>query len=123
MSTSPKPKHTLVPKYIKDELRMLCAVRGYDMIKQGPGMNVNKQRDAMYEFFHGNSTNKPSQVEILASGVEGTPYADLFGDFLVSSSDSEVSSVVQRKLKNFYSQDNSSAYFCGVQIQHIDLRT
>ena len=77
---SPKNKLSkdgLIPKVLKDGLRLVVAVRGYDNIKQGSGMNVNNhQREEMLNFFHGNSSNRPSQIELLASGKE-TPYDSL----------------------------------------------
>ena len=57
-----------LPKFIRDELRMTCALRGYSSIRQGEGMTIHQQHNAMNTFFHGKSKEVPSQIQLLSEG-------------------------------------------------------
>ena len=61
-------KSTMLPKAVRDELRMCVALRGYSTIRGGFGKKLEEQFVLMQEFFHGKSTHTPSQIKMLVDG-------------------------------------------------------
>ena len=61
----PKP----LPKGIRDELRMACAMRGYSQLKCGGGKKLKTQYEVMNTFYHGKHPTHPSQIELLANAA------------------------------------------------------
>ena len=57
---------TPLPKFIHDELRMPCALKGYSLLKTGKAMRLPDQHSAMQKFFHGQPPLHPSQIKLLA---------------------------------------------------------
>ena len=57
-----------LPKEIRDELRMTCALRGYSHIKCGKGMKLKQQQKELARFYHGQAPNYPLQIKPLANG-------------------------------------------------------
>ena len=55
-----------LPKCIRDELRMCCALKAYSHIKCGGGKNQKTQWFEMERFYHGSPPNHPSQISLLA---------------------------------------------------------
>ena len=54
---------------IWNELRILCALRGYSSMKQGKGKTAMQQHDAMYQYCHGKPLSHPSQIKIICNGI------------------------------------------------------
>ena len=62
----------LLPKYIQDEFRMTCAIRGYSQIKCGCGKTMSTKYAEMGEFYHGKLPTHPSQIDLLSKAA--APY-------------------------------------------------
>ena len=75
-SMSPKNKALSLPQYIRNELRTVCAMRGYSKMNSGKRMSHNDQWEFMARFFHDRPPKYPSQIELLVEGR--MTYADLF---------------------------------------------
>ena len=61
---------------VRNKLRMVCAFQGYSYLKQGKGETVMQQQDAMYAFYHGKESSRPSQIKTLWEGIYA--YSDLY---------------------------------------------
>ena len=57
----------MLPKAVRDELRMCVALRGYSSIRSGFGKKLETQYKLMETFFHGKSS-QPSQIQMLVDG-------------------------------------------------------
>ena len=56
-------------KQIRNELRLLCALRAYSQMKEGDGITVRAQWKLLQEMYHGKKDVRPSQIEMLVKGV------------------------------------------------------
>ena len=74
-SSPTRKKKSNLPKPIRDELRMTCALRGYSTIRTGSGMTVAVQREKMEQFYHAVKGKSPSQIQMLCEAK--IDYADL----------------------------------------------
>ena len=77
--TTPTTRQIL-PKAIRDELRMCCALRGYSSIREGDGKTIKQQHDLISDFFHGVTGKSPSQIRMLCEGK--LHYGDLYDSSL-----------------------------------------
>ena len=57
-----------LPRYIRDELRMTCALKGYSSSKSGKSRRVPEQFAFMDKFFRGKAPSHPPQIKLLAEG-------------------------------------------------------
>ena len=57
-----------LPIAIRNELRMLCAMRGYSIMKGGKGKTLMQHHDSLFAFYHGKPPSRPSQINMLAKG-------------------------------------------------------
>ena len=64
-----KKKIEKLPSSIRNELRMLCALRGHSLMKGGKGKTIKQQVDFMNVFHHGKEPSRPSQIKLLCSGT------------------------------------------------------
>ena len=55
-----------LPKYIRDELRMTCALKGYSLLKTGKAMRLPDQHAAINKFYHGQTPSHPPLIKLLA---------------------------------------------------------
>ena len=60
--------HMILPKAVRDELRMSVALRGYSSIKAGRGKTIKQQFTCLHDFFHGKQKHSPSQIQMLVEG-------------------------------------------------------
>ena len=67
-ASKPKPIPNL-PKRIRDELRVTCALQGLAHMNEGNGMTVLKQYDAMFDYYHGKERLEVSQIKFLCNRV------------------------------------------------------
>ena len=67
-ASKPKPIPNL-PKTIRDELRVTCALQGLTHMNEGNGMTVLKQYDAMFDYYHGKELSEVSQIKCLCEGI------------------------------------------------------
>ena len=54
-----------LPNEIRNELRMVCALKGYSHMRGGKGKTLRQQNDFMYTFYHGKEPSRPSQINLL----------------------------------------------------------
>ena len=52
-------------KYMHNDPCLTDCLKGYSVIKCGGGKTLSKQEAEMTKFFHGKSTNCPSQIKLL----------------------------------------------------------
>ena len=125
-SSSPKKKGkrkkaTPLPKYIRDELRMTCALHGYSAMKCGGGKKLVTQYDEMNTFYHGKEPTHPSQIRLLSSA--SSPYCLLFDQStsIATKKRDDMASISQYALKQIVSLDASRTFYCGEDIRVDDL--
>ena len=111
----------LLPKAIRDELRMTVALHGYSHLVQGKGRTTTSQYDHMYIFYHGLEPNRPSQVKMLCDGA--AVYRDLYDSTQVTVTSKAVNQPSKSilTLKSSLSRDLNVSYHCGQQIVVSDL--
>ena len=117
----------LLPKAVRDELRMCCALRGFSSIRQGEGKTIKQQHDLLSDFFHGVRGKSPSQISMLTEGK--LHYADLYDSPKQRNVTSRSSNRKGRStnlstrifLKPTLSLDHSRLFFLGTDITFSDL--
>ena len=126
MSTTKKRKtkhnkRSPLPKTIRDELRITCAMKGYSNIKSGKTKKISDQQEELYTFFHEKGHDSPSQIGLLAKGQ--ICYKELYEqkNVVVTSKKGTNSSVLKRYLKTSLTQDTSRLYYIGEDIFDTDL--
>jgi hypothetical protein len=114
-----------LPKQIRDELRMTCALRGYSSIRSGEGKTLKQQHDLMFQFYHGVTNKSPSQIHMLCQGV--SPYCDLYETTThravtsKSTGTRKKSPTTKMFLKESLSRDDSRMFYTGTDICNHDL--
>ena len=114
-----------LPKTIRDELRMCCALRGYSSIRSGDGKTLKQQHQLMSYFYHGVTSTSPSQILMLTQGI--SPYSDLFDTTThrtvtsKSASSTKKSPTTKMFLKQKLSRDDSRVFYTGTDISFSDL--
>ena len=56
-----------LPKKIRDELILCCALKGYNTLAVGKSKRLKDQYKTMATFYHGRQPNHPSQIKLLCS--------------------------------------------------------
>ena len=116
-----KTKKTILPKLIRDELKMTCALQGHSRVIQGNSKTIKHQHDEMCMFYHGQLPNRPSQIKMLTNGT--ATHRDLYDSSQVvattKSANSPSSSVLT--LKPNLSLDLNTNYRAGIEMQSEDL--
>ena len=69
MAKTKNKKVERLPLAIRNEIRMLCAIKGCNKLKSGKKKSLAMQYDAMYLFYHGKEPSRPSQIKLLCSGT------------------------------------------------------
>ena len=64
-----KKKIEKLPSSIRNELRILCALRGHSLMKGGKGKTIKQQVDFMNAFCHRKEPSCPSQIKLSCSGT------------------------------------------------------
>ena len=84
MSASKKSSKakTPLPRYIREELRMTCALKGYSSLKVGKSRRLPEQYEYMNKFYHGKVPSHPPQIKLLAEGHLN--YKDLYESISVN---------------------------------------
>ena len=60
--------HKHLPRYIRDELRMTCALKGYSLLKTGKSRRLPNQYLYIEKNYHGKVPSHPAQIQLLAEG-------------------------------------------------------
>ena len=112
----------ILPKAIRDELRMCCALRGYSSIREGDGKTIKQQHDLISDFFHGVTGKSPSQIRMLCEGK--LHYGDLYESSLQRNLTSRKKKTTTTKiyLKENLSRDDSRVFYLGTDIFFNDLQ-
>jgi len=122
-SRSTKPPPLILPKAIRDELRMSVALQGYSSLREGLGKTLHQQYTAMEQFFHGSPGKAPSQIQMMAEGVGR--YKDFFEKqkkpITSRKKSSKKNQALKYYLKTSLSRDDSRLFIQGVDITHRDL--
>lgn len=116
---SPQRKSMKLPKIIRDELRMVVALRGYSNMKCGDGRNSKMQENHMYTYFHGLKKTRPSQIGMLCKG-EGA-YNGLYKNLNKPVVDKSTKAAPKLYLSHELTQDETVSYVAGLDINVIDL--
>ena len=116
---SPGRKAMKLPKNIRDELRMVVALRGFSHMKIGEGRTSKQQENQMYAYYHGVETTRPSQVGMLCKG-EG-PYGELYEQLTKPVVDKNTEEALKLYLKPVLTQDETKYYIAGLDINVKDL--
>ena len=106
---------------IRNELRMLCALRGYSNLKCGKGKTLVQQHDALYAYYHGQPPSRPSQIKMLCEG--NYLYRDLYDakqKISTSKKDTEASTT-ELVLKKTLHCDTNRVYRATKEITYSDL--
>lgn len=116
---------TPLPRYIREELRMTCALKGYSALKSGKSRRLPEQYDYMNLFFHGKVPSHPPQIKLLAEGHLN--YRELYEPISATvtkkkgGNTSIPPSASKLKLKDILTNYSSRSYFVGEDIVHFDL--
>jgi len=110
-----------LPKLIRDEIRMTCALKGFSNLIQGKGKNRNQQYDQMYIFYHGKKPHRPSQIRMLCNG-QGS-YRDMYdsSQVMVTSKSGDTESVTRLYLKPSLHLDLNTDYRADYDLLSEDL--
>ena len=123
MPQSPRRKKARpsLPKHIRDELRMTCAIRALDYLKKsGPKTLIHQARE-VYDFFHGKEPTRPSQILLLSKGMG--VYSSLYEIHQLPAlrDNDSVITTKRLRLKEELSLDLASPYFSELDINSKDL--
>ena len=127
MSARTKKKTKLnppLPRYIRDELRMTVALKGYSLLKILKARRLPEQYDFMHRFYHGKVPSRLAQIQLLAEGHLN--YRELYELVNVKITTKKANkqtppSPSKYKLKDILTNYSSRSYFCGEDILHLDL--
>ena len=123
LSRSPSPSRKIIPlpRTIRQELKLTCAMRGYSEMKCGSKKKLCDQYSFMHKIYHGHPPNRPSQISLLAEGR--TCYSGLYEEVIVPATkkNGSVDSVKKMKLKEIFSRDANHVYYSGQEIYTNDL--
>ena len=113
-----------LPRFIRDELRMTCALKGYSSLKTGKSRRLPDQYLFMEKFYHGKVPSHPAQIQLLAEGHLN--YRDMYDSVSVKvtkkkTSKSSTPSATRFKLKDILSNNSSRSFYCGEDILYSDL--
>ena len=67
---------TMLPREIRNELKMTVALKGFAQMREGKGKKVQDQLIWMERFFHGKKPTFPSQLKLLCNG--SSAYEDFY---------------------------------------------
>ena len=123
MPQSPRRKKSRpsLPKHIRDELRMTCAIRALDYFKKSGPKTLAHQAREVYDFFHCKEPSRPSQILLLSKGMG--VYSSLYEIHQLPAlrdNDSEITTK-RLRLKEELSLDLASLYFSELDIKSKDL--
>ena len=110
-----------LPKSIRDELRMTCALKGYSDIKCGKSRKMAEEYERLSQFFHGKLPNHPPQIKLLAEA--NLNYRELHDEknLTVTNKNDNVNTLKRYTLKTTLTRDMGRIYHSSVDITHHDL--
>ena len=116
-----KTSKVKLPFNIRNELRMLCAMKGYSSMKGGKGKTLMQQYDTLYAYYHGKEPSRPSQIKILCSGGYG--YGDLYDSIqkVATSKSASTETTEELVLKKDLHRDPTRVFRAKKEINYLDL--
>ena len=114
-----------LPRYIREELRMTCALKAYSSLKSGKSRRLPNQYEYMQRFYHGKVPSHPAQIQLLAEGHLN--YRTLYDTISVKvtkkkgGDKSKPPSATKMKLKDILTNNSSRSFYCGEDILYHDL--
>ena len=114
--------HQRFSKAIRNELRMTCALHGYSVMRMDNGKTLAKQKEFINAFYHGNTTNTPSQIKMLAEGV--SLYSDLYNSRItkvLSKKSQKSTKRTKLYLKESLSREPNRSFCVDDEIKYDDL--
>ena len=114
-----------LPRYIRDELRMTCALKAYSLLKSRKSRRLPDQYEYMQRFYHGKVPSHPAQIQLLAEGHLN--YRALYDTISVKvtkkkgGDKSKPPSATKMKLKDILTNNSSRSFYCGEDILYHDL--
>ena len=114
-----KPKKQQIgpmPNYIRNELKMTCAMKGFSDMKCGTSKRLADQYTFLTRFYHGDAPNYASQIKLLAEGKH--VYRTLYDEVEVTTTKKKdnVLNTKRLKLKKIVTHDAHHDYYCGTNI-------
>ena len=103
-----------LPTSIRNELQIVCAMRGYSHIKGGKGKTLMQQYDALYTYYHGKQPSRPSQIEILCEGT--LKYSDLYDSVIKPTTSKTNEKITELVLKKTFHCDATRRLCSGKDI-------
>ena len=110
-----------LPKLIRDEIRMCCALRAFSTLKCGNAKRLKDQYVDMASFYHGKKPNNPSQISLLCNASYS--YRALFDTTIsvATKKTDDSTSISVSTLKKSLTRDNYRDYYSGTDINVFDL--
>ena len=110
-----------LPREIRNELRMTCAMKGFSELRSGKPRRLNEQHIFMSKFYHGHPPNQPSQIRLLSEGRAA--YRDLFEEDIVKTTkkNADIDSVRVLRLKHVLCGCRGTSYHSASDINWQDL--
>ena len=110
---------TMLPRDIRNELKLAVALKGFSQMREGSGKKVLEQIIEMEKFFHGKQPTFPSQLKMLCNGSFG--YRDFYESIHAvatskESSDRDITSLI---LKPSLTLNKFQTYRAGIDINHL----
>lgn len=118
-------RQSSLSKYVRDELRMTCALQGFSAMRQEGEKTLKKQAEFMNDFFHGVEGKRPSQIKMVAEGT--SIYKELYETSIKTvvnkkkKGNAKSKSVTRRRLKDTLTRTEGILYYIGSDITHSDL--
>ena len=115
------PKVVPLPRYIRDELRITCALNGFNNMKCRKSKKLPTQHNYMSKFYHGQEPNNPSQIKLLANAHIN--FRELFDevDAVATSKKDDIGTAKKYMLKSELTRDTMRNYYSDVDITYTDL--
>ena len=118
-----KTKKTIepLPKYIRDELRMTVAMKGYSDMKCGKSKRLPDQYIHMYDYFHGKRPNHPPQISLLAEAHMNYNELYDYDNCNATNKNDDSDDIKKTWLKSSLTRDSSRLYYSSTDIRASDL--
>ena len=111
-----------LPRYIREELRMTCALKAYSSLKSRKARRLPEQYGFMQRFYHGKVPSHPAQIQLLAEGHFNCRALYDSIEVKVTKKKGQGKSkphiATKLKLKDILSNHSSRSYYCGEDILH-----
>ena len=110
---------TMLPREIRNELKMAVALKGFAQMREGKGKKMQDQFIWMERFFHGKKPVFPSQLKLLCNGSFG--YEDFYESIHVvaTSKESTNRDITSLILKPSLTLNKFQSFRAGSDVNHL----